>query len=179
MRRPVTIGDLCELTGYSRDQMRGLLAELPRFANRPSAARVAQEYSNHDVMVVVLLCRLETLYGLKRGSVAALCEAVAQTIAMPRVVSKRARLLVDLATAQCDYCEDVPKVADGLVVPLEPVFSAIDAYLMPEPLIQREVGLTAVPSSRATQRAKAAAESPARASQSPRRQRSRRRPDHG
>ena len=40
--RPITISDLCELTGYSRDQMRGLLAELPRFARRRAEARVAR-----------------------------------------------------------------------------------------------------------------------------------------
>lgn len=180
MRRAITIGDLCELIGYSRDQMRGLLAELPRFVSRPGAARVARVYSNHDVLVLVLLCRLEMVYGLKRGVVAALCEPIAETLATPRVVRKHAWLLVRIGASQCEYCNDVPSVEDGLVVPLEPVFSAIDSYLVPEPLVQREIGLTAIGSSD-TSRDEAAIVRRRRAAprETPRRQREKKRPNHG
>lgn len=154
MRRPITVGDLCELTGYSRDQMRGLLAELPRFAARPGAARVARVYSNHDVLVVALLCRLEAVYGLKRGAVAALCEPIAETLATPRVVSKQARLILQVSVNKCEYQEETRSVEDGIVVPLEPVFSDIDSYLLPAQLIQREIGLSALGPAEAAQRMK-------------------------
>lgn len=144
--RPITIGDLCELTGYSRDQMRGLLAELPRFARRRAAARVARVYSNHDVLIVALLCRLETVYWLKRSAVTALCEPIATTLATPREVSNRARLVVHIDDGRCEYVEGEPSVEDGLVVALAPIFLAIDSYLLPAPLVQREVGFSTVSS---------------------------------
>lgn len=145
--RPITIGDLCELTDYSRDQMRGLLAELPRFARRRVAARVARVYSNHDVLIVALLCRLEKVYGLKRSTVTALCESIATTLATPREVSNRARLVVQVNEGKCEYVEGVPSVEDGLVVALAPIFLAIDSYLLPSPLVQRQVGLSTVSTS--------------------------------
>jgi hypothetical protein len=179
MRRDITIGDLCELTGYSRDQMRGLLAELPPFASRPGAARVARVYSNHDVLVIVLLCRLETVYALKRGAVAALCEPIANALATPRAVSTSAKLLVRTETTQCEYCDELRSVEDGMVVPLEPVFAVIDSYLVPEPLIQREVGLSATGSRLSSPEAAASSKGSRTARDTPRRQREKKRPHHG
>ena len=140
--RPITISDLCELTGYSRDQMRGLLAELPRFARRRVEPRVARVYSNHDVILVVLLCRLETVYGLKRSVVSALCEPIAVVLAAPREVNKQPCLVLRVCDATCEYVNAVPMVDDGLVVALAPIFMAIDSYLLPEPLVQRNIGMS-------------------------------------
>lgn len=142
--KPTTIADLCELTGYSRDQMRGLLAELPRFSNRQSEARRARVYSNHDVLLVAILCRLEMRYGLKRHPVASLCEAIAAEIALPRTISRDARLVLDVEAASCQYVEGVPSLANGLVFPLDPIFCQIDAYLTPPPLLQREVRFSSI-----------------------------------
>lgn len=141
--RPIIVSDLCEITGYSRDQMRGLLAELPRFARRRAEARVARVYSNLDALLIVLLCRLETVYGLKRSVVSTLCEAIAATFSAPRAVSSRACLIVNVRDATCVYVDKSPVVEDGLVVALGPIFMAIDAYLLPTPLVQRELGLSA------------------------------------
>lgn len=179
MRRNITIGDLCELTGYSRDQMRGLLAELPRFAGRRGTARVARVYSNHDVLIIVLICRLETVYALKRGAVAMLCEPIADILSTPRVVSAHAKLLVQTATVQCEYFDDVPSVDDGLVVPLEPVFSVIDAYLAPEPLVQREIGLSAIGSPDAQVKNAEKRKRTRVGSETPRRQREKKRSTYG
>jgi hypothetical protein len=141
--RPIIVSDLCELTGYSRDQMRGLLAELPRFACRRAEARVARVYSSHDVVLVVLLCRLETIYGLKRSVVSALCESIAATLAGPREASKQACLIVRVHDATCEYVDAAPLIDDGLVVALDPIFLAIDTYLLPTPLVQRDMRLLA------------------------------------
>lgn len=141
--RPLTVGDLCELAGYTRDQMRGLLAELPRFSQRRAEARVARVFSSHDALLVVVLARLETVYGLKRSAVTRLSESIATVLAAPRAVSKDARLLLHLELNTCEYAEGAALVADGLVVQLSLVFDTVDAYLL-QPLAQREVGLSAV-----------------------------------
>jgi hypothetical protein len=142
--RPIIVSDLCELTGYSRDQMRGLLAELPRFARRRVEARVARVYSNYDVALVVLLCRLETTYGLKRRVVSALCEPVAATLAGVSEVGEQACLILRVHDATCEYVDAPPLINDGLVVALDPIFLAIDTYLLPAPLVQREAETSAM-----------------------------------
>lgn len=144
--RKTTIGDLCELTGYSRDQLRGLTSELPRFSQRSAAARVARVYSNHDVLVLVLLCHLETQYGLRRAVVASFCEHIAETLAVPRSVSIGSKLVLHFGQMRCDFVEGSVAIEDGVVVALDPVFTALDSYLVPVPLVQREVGFTTVQS---------------------------------
>jgi hypothetical protein len=140
--RPITISDLCELTGYSRDQMRGLLAKLPCFAHRRAEARVARVYSDYDVMLIVLLCRLETVYGLKRSVVSALSEPITATLTVPREISRQACLILRVRDATCEYVDKAPLINDGLVVALAPVFLAIDSYLLLTPLVQRDVELS-------------------------------------
>lgn len=137
------MSDLCELAGYSRDQMRGLLAELPRFARRRAEARVARVYSNHDAMLVAVLCRLETVYGLRRSVVSALCESIAATLTAPRKISTQACLILRIHDATCEYVDTAPLIGDGLVVALGPIFLAIDSYLLPTTPVQRDVGLSA------------------------------------
>lgn len=141
--RQITISDLCELTGYSRDQMRGLLSELPRFARRPTEARVARLYTNQDVMLIALLCQLETLYGLKRSFISILSEQICSVLLAPRKVVKQAWLIVRVQDGTCEYVDKLPVIDCGLVVPLSPIFIAIDSYLLPTPLIQRDIGFSA------------------------------------
>jgi hypothetical protein len=144
MRRDITVGDLCELTGYSRDQLRGLLLELPRFSGKSGAPRVARIFTNQEVLMVVLLCRLESEYGLKRATVAGLCESIFSTLSTPRSVSSEARLVLVAGKQQCDYLEGPRHVTEGLIVPLAPVFDALDKYLVPPALRQRELALPAL-----------------------------------
>jgi hypothetical protein len=141
--RQITISDLCELTGYSRDQIRGFLAELPRFACRTTEARVARVYSNQDVMLIVLFCQLETLYGLKRSFISTLSEQICSVLLAPRKVAKQAWLVIRMQNGTCEYVDKLPVIDNGLVVPLSPIFIAIDSYLLPTPLIQRDIGFSA------------------------------------
>jgi hypothetical protein len=140
--RPIIISDQYELAGYSRDQMRGLLAKLPRFTCKCAEARVARVFSNYDVMLVVLFCCLETMYGLKRGVVSALSEPITAALMVPREVSKQACLVLRAYDATCGYVDMAPLVNDGLVIVLCPISLAIESYLLPMPLVQRDAGLS-------------------------------------
>jgi hypothetical protein len=143
MVRGITIGNLCELSGYSRDQIRGLLSELPQYAKRKGEPRVANVYSSHDMLVVMICCRLESQYGLKRTAVAMLSQTIAQTLAVPRLAAKGARLVLRLDPPTAKYVERVDDLLDGLVVALDPIFTSIDAYLATFPvhssMYQREL----------------------------------------
>jgi hypothetical protein len=100
-------------------------------------------YSYHDAILVVLLCRLETVYGLKRSVASALSGPITVTLTAPREVSKQACLVLRVHDATCEYVDTTPLIADGLVVALAPIFLAIDSYLLPTPLVQRDMGLSA------------------------------------
>lgn len=167
-RRPITAADLAALTGYSRDQLRGLLAELPLFAQRKGEARVANIYSGHDVLVVAICCRLETQYGLKRVAVAALSEVIASCMAAPRPLAQGSRLVLALQPPAARYVKRVDDLADGLVIALDPVFATVDAYLadsfVASSMAQRDLTfpLVALPSTTSHRRTSAGISSPAK-----------------
>src|ERR1043166_1752910 len=143
--RRLTANDLCNVSEYSRHQMRGLLAALPGFADKAVEAKVAAEFSAHDLLVVTLCCRLEQHFGLKRVTVASLASELARSLSGPRPVASDARLVLGFAPPSARYMETSANVDEGLVVPLAPVFSQVDSYLQPGRFsgsAQRELGLS-------------------------------------
>lgn len=130
--RRLTINDLCKVSAYSRHQMRGLLAELPQFARRAGEVRVAKEYSTHDLLVITACARLETRYGLRRATIGALSQELGRVLLGPRPVAKRARLILSFDPPSVRYIEAMNDLGEGLVVPLVPLFSKVDDYLIPD-----------------------------------------------
>lgn len=124
--------NLAEACGYSKDKLRGLLDELPQFANIETKARVAKEYSRHDLLVIATCCRLEARYGLRRSTVAELSVELANALRGPRPVSSKAKLVISFEPLDVVYAEESGEMADGLVVALEPVFQQVDDYLLPD-----------------------------------------------
>lgn len=153
------MNDLCVLSGYSRDQVRGLLDKLPMYAERRGKARIATVYTAQDLIVVVLCCRLETRYCLRREAVSTLAPHISKELARPRSVDRHARLVLKFDPPSATYVEKVNDLADGLIVALEPVFEQVDDYLLPSHSLrvstQRDLALgpVALASARKTTRA--------------------------
>lgn len=132
MSRPITMTDLCELSGYTRHQMRGFLGELPMYGKRKGNARVAIEYSTHDLLIVTMCCRLETLYGIRRQTVCSFAEGIARILGGPDRVIRSGRLILKYDPIQVDYVDQLgPQISDGIVVALEPVITLIERHLTP------------------------------------------------
>jgi hypothetical protein len=142
--RPLTISDLRAVTGYTRDQMRGLLDALPAYASRETVVRVAKQYTAHDLLVVTACVFLETRYGLQRSVVARFSDELRTVLSGPRPVSSTARLTFSFEQRRVSYAEGLIDVQEGLVMPLAQLFQAVDEYLLPEqPLVtwaQRDLG---------------------------------------
>ncbi len=131
MSRPLTMADLLAISGYTRDQMRGLLDAMPAFARRNTAARIAKNYSAQDLLLIRTCTQLETRYGLQRGTVANFSDALRSVLTGPRHVSKTASLLLSFDPADVHYLEATGGFEEGLLVPLAPIFQVVDDYLLP------------------------------------------------
>lgn len=129
--RSLTMADLLAISGYTRDQMRGLLDAMPAYASRDTRVRVAKQYSAQDLLVVRACSQLESRYGLQRGTVAGFSDAVRSVLSGPRPVSATARLLLMFEPADVRYVEATESIEEGLLVPLAPIFQAVDEYLLP------------------------------------------------
>jgi hypothetical protein len=125
------MADLLAISGYTRDQMRGLLDAMPAYASRNTQVRVAKQYTAQDLLVVRTCSQLESRYGLQRGAVAGLSDALRSTLSGPRPVSATARLLLTLDPPDVRYVEVTESIEEGLLVPLAPIFRAVDEYLLP------------------------------------------------
>lgn len=129
--RSLTMADLMAISEYTRDQMRGLLDAMPAYASRNTQVRVAKQYTAHDLLVVRTCVQLESRYGLQRGAVAGLSDALRSALSGPRPVSATARLLLTFDPPDVRYVEATVSIEEGLLVPLAPIFQAVDEYLLP------------------------------------------------
>lgn len=129
--RSLTMADLLAISEYTRDQMRGLLDAMPAYASRNTQVRVAKQYTAQDLLVVRTCAQLESRYGLQRGAVADLSDALRSALSGPRPVSATARLLLTFDPPDVRYVEATVSVEEGLLVPLAPIFQAVDEYLLP------------------------------------------------
>jgi hypothetical protein len=131
--KALTSADLSELTGYTRHQLRALLAELPAYQTRAERPRVAREYTKHDLAVIAVCCELDTRYGLRRDAIAAVSPFLAQALLGPRTAGKDIHLIVSCVPPCVQYVEDVPVgVREGLVLPLRQLFARLDNYFTAE-----------------------------------------------
>lgn len=142
--RLLTMSDLLAISGYTRDQMRGLLEAIPAYASRNSQVRVARQYSAQDLLVVRTCSQLESRYGLQRSAVASFSDALRSVLSGPRPLSSMARLLFTFEPMNVRYVEVTEAIEEGLVLPLAPIFHSVDEYLLPGHSIlnwgQRELG---------------------------------------
>lgn len=131
MHRKLTANDLCVLTGCTRDQLRGLLAKLPMYARRDAQERVANKYTTHDLVLVLICCLLEGRFGLRREAVVELAPGVEQALARPSVADASGWLLLSVQPSQVRRVERPEDLSDGIVMSLDPVFEQVHHYLVP------------------------------------------------
>lgn len=127
--RTLTAVDVCEVTGYSRNQLRGLIDELPVYAEQETTARVAREFSPADLLILSVVSVLETTYNIKRAAVASVAETLRKTLSGPRPVNRNARLLISLDPPSVSYFSGTVPSQDGILISLGRIFERVDRYL--------------------------------------------------
>lgn len=127
-RKHLTAADVCEITGYSRNQLRGVLDELPPWRDQIGPARVAREFNAQDLIVLSVVHALETTYAIRRNAVANLMSPLRAALAGPKPVNREAKLLLSILPPSVRYIKDAELVGEGLVVPLLAFFERVDHY---------------------------------------------------
>lgn len=127
----ITVADICEITGFTRHKLRGLLRELPEFGGGTEKARVAREYSAAELLVIAICCELEESFGLRRKVIGSLSDDILHCLSRPRELHKAACLHIQIQPQSVSYFSDLgdAKAAAGLTVPLANIFERIDSYI--------------------------------------------------
>lgn len=139
MARKFTASDIEEVTGYSRNQARGLLDNLPRYANAPKLPRVAQEYTPHDLLVLGVAAYLERTCHLQRAAIAVVFDAIHDELRGPRPQNPSPLLHVTIEPPAAAYLADQQAAREGIVIALGPIFEKVDSHLGIAPSKQHEM----------------------------------------
>lgn len=117
--------DVYRAVNYTRNQFRGLLAELhyrfeEEFETQP---RVARTFSSLDFLVILIACELDSRIGLKRGIIASLLPAIAHELSGPRPVANNPKLVLTFNPPTASYIDHEVMIEDGIVLRLARVLA--------------------------------------------------------
>lgn len=129
MPRRLTAADICTVTGYSRDELNATLKVLRPYSEWQVTPRIAREFNAHDLIVLCVTSVLEHRFGMRRTAVAKLGPSLRIALAGPKVVSKKARLVVTVDPVQVEYVDMSITEKEGVVVALGPIFAIVDKYM--------------------------------------------------
>lgn len=125
----ITVADIASVTGFSRHKLKGLFRELPGFCDPAEQARVARQYSRHELIVLAVCCKLDERYGLKRSVIGGLVKGLQDALSGPRTVANNAFLFVNVPSFEVEYLEKPRPLAEGLIFPLSEIFRRVDSHL--------------------------------------------------
>lgn len=129
MPRKLTAADVREVSGYSRNELRAVLDDLPDYAVTSGQARVAREFDRLDLIVLTVIHDLETRHGMRRNAIAGVSRQLRKALSGPKRINREARLLVSVVPPAVNYIEANLRIQSGIVVPLADVFERVDGYL--------------------------------------------------
>lgn len=126
--RTLKMADACAMSGYTRDQIRSLLRDLPKFVYNQSKGRNTT-FTRAELLVISVLTELETRYGMKRAAIAKVVDPLLSTLQQPRNLNQAARLNIVFSEGIVNYLPEDVFIQEGLIVPLGPIFRKLDSYL--------------------------------------------------
>lgn len=127
--RKITTTDVCEVTGYSRHQLRGLLDELPIYSGKKTVPRVAREFTRADLTTLAVVHVLETRHSARREAIASISDLLRKALTGPKTVNRTARLLISFDPPAVSYLTSDTPPQDGTLVSLGSIFQRVDAYM--------------------------------------------------
>lgn len=126
--RTLKMADACSISGYTRDQMRALLRDLPSFTVNQSAGR-SRVFTRVELLAIAVISFMEKRYGMRRAAIGVILERLLETLQAPREVDPLACLVIVTGEASVSYTRLNEVVTEGLVIPLAPIFDRLDTYL--------------------------------------------------
>lgn len=111
----LTAQHVCEVTGWSRDQLRSVLDDLPNYRGRKAEARVARRFSAADLLFFAAVSHLERDVGLRRSAVCRVAVPLREALSRPRTMSWNA-LFISLHPARVSSIGDSLPDRSGIVV---------------------------------------------------------------
>lgn len=126
--RKLKMADACSVSGYTRDQVRALLRDLPPFTVDQGVGR-SRAFTRVELLVVAVISVMEQRYGIKRAAIGGILDRLLKALQVPREVDVSACLVVVTGEPSVSYVRLNETIEEGLVIPLSPILDRIDTYL--------------------------------------------------
>lgn len=124
----LTAQHVCDVTGWSRDQLRAVLADLPPFRDWKSEARVARRFSPADLLFLAAVAHLERDAGLKRSAISRVALALRDVLASRSPAMSFDAIFVSLSPPTVTVLDDSMPEESGLVIQLSPIARKVHEY---------------------------------------------------
>lgn len=108
--------------------MRALLRDLPPFTADQGTGR-RRVFTRVELLAIAVISFMEQRYGIKRSAIGAILERLLEKLQAPLEVDPIACLVIVTGEASVSYTRLNEVVAEGLVIPLAPIFDRLDTYL--------------------------------------------------
>lgn len=128
MARKLTTRDVCEVSGYSKEEFRALSDAIGLHKHQHVQPRVAREYTRHDLIVITVIRELETTFGMRRSAISEIYKPLRTALSGPKPINRKARVLVTVSPPTVTYLDAVADVSDGILFGLQTVFDRVDAH---------------------------------------------------
>ena len=129
MKRGLTAADVCEVTGYRRDELHAVLRCLWPYCDAAPNPRVPREFEPRDLLALCVTRVLEHDLGLRRVALGTLGKPLQAALSGPRKINPEARLVVTVQPPQVLYVAQGSTDRQGVVVALGLLFEKVDSYL--------------------------------------------------
>ncbi len=123
------MADACEVTGYTRNQLRAMLRDLPAFACEDSVEKSARIFTRNELLAICVIARMETKHGVRRAAISDVASKIKESLQGPRPVNPNAWLKVSFEPPVVTYVDGNVALEEGNLIPLGPIFDQVDRYL--------------------------------------------------
>lgn len=126
--RTLKMADACAVSGYTRDQIRALLRDLPSFTLHQDLGR-SRVFTRIELLAIAIISTMEQRYGVKRAAISIILDKLLDTLQIPRQLDPLACLLIVTGESSVSYTTLGQTASEGLIIPLAPIFDQLDSYL--------------------------------------------------
>lgn len=128
MVRRLTSIDVQAVTGYTRYQFKGLMRELAAWFPA-QGARVAREFTPHDLTVFGVVRVLDSRIGMRRKQIGPMIPTLRKALLVPREVERSPYLAISFDPVQIEYVSAKGFIGEGVLISLGPINDVVDRYL--------------------------------------------------
>lgn len=123
------MADACAITGYTRNQLRGMLRDLPSFVGHESPPGSARTFARSELLMACVITELERRYGIRRSAIGAVVPRLTEALERPSATAVGARLALLFEPCTVTLLAEDANAVEGVLIPLGPIFDRVERYL--------------------------------------------------